>query len=428
MNSKNLKFYFFDSENCWGYFFLRCLTYFLLPFLFACAQVIDFQNASAGQFSKKAYSPNVDLYVFRSPIRGVASWQMGFHVPGVNNIANYLLQFFSDGESSINSFQGKNDMLFHASKIRIFYVTARSSATGSVATTYADQLRVQRNNIRCPTASGGLMPVRLGLRGLNAANVFRRGEFEYHMGDLITAGYQVFLGLPQRRLYMTNEAGTNLTGPEIQVKPNHVRIFFADIISPCEGAAGLATMGNTALLSSQKDRVMGYAAIAGRYNNPENIRDKTTSFLTNLKTTISHEFGHFFGLRHPFASSIKSCKFAPMGTTRRIMDYGSGLDQFIPCEREIHRVGSSHFLDGKITTYKFSDDGRLLSPLVATRGVQSTSLYRGLSTDNQLLAEFNRLHIYDADYHSHEAQKNASQKVSREEISREKIFDLEIVR
>ena len=423
MTSKSLTFHLLNVRAFWRYSLLRYLVCFLLLVLIACARVVNFQDDSSGRLIRKAYSPNIDLYVFRSPMSGVESWQMGFHVPGVTSIANYLLQFFANGEHSINSLQGQNDMLFYASKIRIFYVTARSTSANAVTATYADRPIIQNNNVLCSTVSGGIEAIPLSRTGLNAANILTENGEMTHYGDLITAGYQVSAVLPPKKLYLTNKAGTNLTGPEIRVEPNHIRIFFSDIISPCEGAAGFANLGDAVLLARKNDRVMAYIAISGQYNNPENLRNKEISFLTNLKITLSHELGHVFGLRHSFASSEKSCKFALMGTTTRIMDYGNDLSQFIPCERDIYRVGANHFLDGEITAYEFSEDGRLLSPPVATRDVRSTALYRDLSTKNQLLAESGRVRIYDADYYSSEAHPSYRQKISREKLSK-----LEIVR
>ena len=385
--------------------FLVFLFLFSLSFT-ACARLGDFDDVSTHRLVE-AYTPNVDIYIFRSPSDGVLDHQRGFHVEGVENIAEYLLQFFSDRSASINEFQLQNDMAFYASNIRIFFVTAQSGMPESVTATYLDRLDVTDDDrLICPIHPPGQIPI--AHAGVDTEDIVTFDGQKIYFGDLGIAGYQVGTGVPVKKLYMTNHAGTDLQGPEIRIDPNHIRIFFADIVSPCNpspslGVAGLASIGTAERLQSGL-RATNYMAISSRYNVNGLVE---SAQVYNLRVSIAHEMGHFFGLFHPFEQNggqPLSCRFDELNTTNRIMDYSQVVSTFIPCEQDIYRTRANHFLDGQRVTYEFSENGELISHGPQKSEVRSTGspLYRGLSTENRIAAEEGRVQIYDSD-HYHEA-------------------------
>ena len=205
--------------------FLRIILLLTIPYLSSCA------NLNNDQDGLEYYTPDLDIYVFRdNSDPGLVPWKTGFRPQGIPNIVDYVLGFFDRSDTSIHSFQIQNDMVFYASKIRLFLVTPLRG----IKATYIAFFRVDSNNkIIC---NGGELSRAISIEdvGISSEDLTRcpnSNERRCYYGDLITAGYNV-TGLPAKRLYLTNHEGTETNGREVRVDRNRIRMFFSNIVSP----------------------------------------------------------------------------------------------------------------------------------------------------------------------------------------------------
>ena len=394
------------------------------------------------------YTPNIDLFIFRHNVNlmNVPIAQEGFNIDGQNNIVNYLYQFFSTtSEASINPYQGQNKMLFHRSKIRAIIVTPHRSLDTTYAGAYA--LTPDQTQIICKLANSSFN-VSLSTAGILPNRLLSTNDNQY-VSDLSVAGLQL-AGKPDslhRKLYLTNSEGTEQSGREINIENNNIRIFFANRISPCtkpaatpskidRAPAGLALVGTRNLLGPRQ-RYESLIAIAGKYNlGSRKSNDGTRTYFfgqqdttENLRLTLSHEMGHFFGLRHSFSDD--SCDTQEQHTTDRIMDYFDPnrspiRNKFIDCEQEIYKNLANIYLDGKKVPYELDSNGRPTDGSKPITQTVESALYRGLSTDNQLAVEKGLLEIIDSDSYlatsDEESEQSKIPTVSLEEIAKHEIL------
>ena len=394
------------------------------------------------------YTPDIDLFIFRHNVNlmNVPIAQEGFNIDGQTNIVNYLYQFFSTtSEASINPYQGQNEMLFHRSKIRAIIVTPHRGLDTTYHGVYA--LTPDKTQIICDLVDPPFM-VNLSTAGIPTNRLLSIKDNRY-VSDLNAAGLQISgkADSLQRKLYLTNSEGTNQSGREINIETNNIRIFFANNISPCikpaetpskidSAPAGLANVGTRNHLGQQQ-RHFPLISIAGKYNLGKrrsndgrfiyNIAQKDTT--KNLRTTLSHEMGHFFGLRHSFSDD--SCDTKKQGTTDRIMDYWVRggppiLDKFIDCEQKTYKNLANVYLDGKKVQYELDLNGRPIDGSKPRTQTIESALYRGLSTDNQLAVEKGLLEIIDADSYlatpDEESEQSKIPTVSLKEIAKHEIL------
>lgn len=127
---------------------------------------------------------------------------------------------------------------------------------------------------------------------------------------------------------LTDETGTENKGTVFQGN-GPLRVYLINSATDSAGWAGLGTLGNRGVI------------IASKFHAGHN----TGMNISSLSSTLIHELGHNFGLRHVFADypnndqpNPYSCDGHPRGTTDRIMDYtsiGTRPTTFSPCEIEI---------------------------------------------------------------------------------------------
>ena len=388
--------------------------------------------------SEEYYSPNVDLFIFRHdsslPYWEVDEWRRGFDIDGVN-VVDYLFNFFSNSEPSLNTFQKQNQMVFNDSRIRAFIVTPHRG----IDTTYSAILPALtgdqgQDQVDCNFFDPSGQPIPLDLSDIGAnpesAIILQQvdGSSSY-IPDVVVAGYNPeglsLSSAQQKKLYLTNYAGTNTTGGEVAVDSNHLRIFFSEIVEPCSsrflrsgGIAGLALPGSAEQLKPEK-RITSYSSISSRYNSSSyGLRN----IGLNLRLTISHELGHVFGLPHSFADD--SCDTKDQGTTTRVMDY---IDPetpkfpsvFIPCEQARYESLSGVFLDQKRVTYEVDGDKNVKGGREPETEIQS-ALYRNLSTTNRIAVDEGRFEIIDADTYP----QNNDETISKETVSIEALYGI----
>ncbi len=425
----------------------------LFIFIFFCI------GACVSEEFKDYYTPNVDLFIFRqnSSSQSVPVSQRGFDIEGVNNVVDYLYNFFSSADTSIHEFQEQNRMLFYGSKIRIFIVTPHR---GVDTTYFGAYLLTESGEIRCNLeVSENASSISFADAGINRERAVIRSDNNsgkmLYQADLNIAGFGLRdLDLRKwRRLYLTNYDGTDMMGAEIPAARDNLRIFFSDRIYPCTddengGVGGIAILGNSENLK-QNSRIFSVSAISSRYNvGRRTIKGRELMFgqgdtIKNLRTSISHEMGHIFGLQHSFHE--KSCDVKPMNTTNRIMDYFSARrksprpSMFVPCEQKIYEELSHLFLDGEKKSYRLNSNGRpvKLNPrrqiinrptmfsqnavnrLSAKKKVSISTIYQGLSTINQLAVENRDLEIIDSTSYRVSSNENIQKEtVSMDELSK----------
>ena len=338
------------------------------------------------------YTPDLDLYIFRG--NHDDPWKRGFQPAGVDNIVDYALMFFDNHEHSIHEYQEQNDMIFYASKIRVFLV----SSLRGINTTYLsiNPVDTAKSSAKCIDANGDPFLVDIGSVGIPKEDIHSCSlkEKKCYFGDLNTAGYRV-KDIPNKKLFLTNKEGTDMSGDEVVVDRDRLRIFFSYKVNPCPGALGVASdIPNKASDLSSIRKVTLSLAISSLHNNGSPRENQ----IKNFKSTISHELGHYFGLQHSFERSDGidlSCKYADRGTTDRIMDYTNTPRIFIPCEQEIYKKYSGYFLNSRKTKYKFDEDGNLIRPSKPDVEISSAS-YGSLSTSRQMMVDVGRVQIIDS--------------------------------
>ena len=394
--------------------------------------IVSFWACSA---SEEYYTPNVDLFIFRHdsslPYWEIDEWRRGFDIDGVN-VVDYLFRFFSDSEPSLNTFQKQNQMVFNDSHVRAFIVTPHRG----IDTTYSSVLPVLtgdrgQDQVDCSfDPFGPAIPVDLSDIGANpeSAIILREEDgLSLYIPDVVVAGYNPDEPtFPEKKLYLTNYAGTNTTGREVSVDRNHLRIFFSEIVEPCSsrfgggvGIGGLASLGDAERLTPA-NRLISYSSISSRYNSSSySLGD----IGLNLRLTISHELGHVFGLPHSFADD--SCDTKDQGTTTRVMDYIDPREPkfpsvFAPCEQARYENLSGVFLDQKRVTYKVDGDKNVKGERKPRTDTVQSPLYRNLSTSNQIAVDEGRFEIIDADTYP---RKN-DETISKETVPVESLYGI----
>ena len=411
---------------------------FCLIFTISCANLTDLDSV-ASNLNKKAYMPNLDLYVFR----GGSS---AFLAPDLNkdgiedeNIVNYVTNFFNNTPYSINSLQEQVGMTFYRSKIRIFFIsTNQTEGNGLISdpnypvlqNTYRDEY-IKPSNFAYPASDKC------------PANLPSVPETSYSLCALDNTGQPILSSTPDRdrlvyidnstssrlctdtptpascvhkcfngdlgmryKFTLTDIAGKTKKGT-VTVDSNTVRIFFAKTVSPCSsattGVAGLSTVGSKDFFDNPNVRYYLYStAISRDYTIGFGERDYTRSGDINapkrrIIQTLSHELGHYFGLTHTFEES--SCDYTSNrvtgATTNRIMDYNVIPEIFAPCEKIIVNDLSSRWLKEPIT-YSVSPNGSINYTEAPT--VVSANIVGALNNENQTMLKEGMLEIYDGSW------------------------------
>jgi len=193
--------------------------------LLSCADnIIDAFELSGLYENGEAYQPHLEIFIFRGT--------QGFTLPdGETNAANYVVNLFNNGLTSVHKFMRQNDIAFYESDINIYYVKM-----GALIDTYF---------------SGGLSSV--------------------------------------SSLTLTDETGTFNKGT-ILIDYNKVVIFFAQSIHVDPSVSGFSVIGTGDTINNPSFRTQYRIAIGSNYFGSFEILRRTVSHELGHYFGLVHSF------------------------------------------------------------------------------------------------------------------------------------------